>query len=710
MTRLFCCFRVENGVPDPLPNVRAEGTDEATLARKNFRSYRSAYHDLVKKLAPLVLEEESDEELSLGMMLDMDMEMDGASGSGSGSESHGAMHSNAVLDHARPRFDAAIPSAPYVATRVASHGGDAVVMSRAMNDQLIALRVRRRMRLFRADQPQQKHIKNQFMALASPALKAALEAASAFVHEDEAAGAIGQQQAERAGRLQRTVEHRLKRHALRLKRQQEEERHPAPAASPSLAELEASLGADANADAGVTAAAVASDAAADEAATLASGAPLEYLGHALAKGDFNQDNITDLVMGAYGHTPALGQGQQGRVFVLFGGGKANGTGPQGAVELSLSGQDAVFARFGYALAALDFNLDGVDDLVVAAPNQGWPDWTPGSVEGSPLYQYFGAVHVFFGTAGSAGFASTPDVTIKAANRLTFLGMSLATGDLDGDGHADLLIGNEFQNTQAGVVLGFLSSASRKRTGSALSDAQADVTLSGQDSFALFGRSMLVAHDPVQGPLLVVGAPAYRLTYNGPTVGKILAFKVGSAAALAALKSDPAPVFSIHGVQELGKFGFSLAFGAPVSAQNPMLAVSSPTDGTGALTPLAGQVRIFSVSQLAGNMTIDQVVLRATIQGTAYGGRFGWNLEFADLNGDMNDELIASDPLENQITWGEQGKKAVKVAGALFPFFCCLCRMYVLNVIYVCMYACMHMYAMYVYVCTCIAIYVRFSRL
>jgi FG-GAP repeat/FG-GAP-like repeat len=136
--------------------------------------------------------------------------------------------------------------------------------------------------------------------------------------------------------------------------------------------------------------------------------------------DLNGDGYADLVVGA----PWQGGGF-GQVYIYFGG-PAFDTRPDGIIS-STHGRD-----LGTSVAAGDFNGDGFADLVVGAPLD--------DAEGGLLV---GRAYVYFGAAGSI-FDAVPDGRLVDSNPGDSFGASVAcAGDVNGDGFADVLVGRPY---------------------------------------------------------------------------------------------------------------------------------------------------------------------------------------------------------------------------------------------------------------------------
>jgi hypothetical protein len=185
----------------------------------------------------------------------------------------------------------------------------------------------------------------------------------------------------------------------------------------------------------------------------------DFLGRSVSgAGDFNGDGFDDIIIGAEGADP---NGTfSGASYVVFG--KASGftanvdpSTLNGTNGFKISGVAASDSSGKSVSGAGDFNGDGFDDVVIGAPFA------------DPNGDVSGASYVVFGRAG--GFAANLNLSaLNGSNGFKLSGVAAAdrsgisvsgTGDVNGDGFADVLIGafgaaqNGYQSGASYVVFG-----------------------------------------------------------------------------------------------------------------------------------------------------------------------------------------------------------------------------------------------------------------
>jgi hypothetical protein len=170
-------------------------------------------------------------------------------------------------------------------------------------------------------------------------------------------------------------------------------------------------------------------------------------GGSVVVADINTDGIGDLVIGASnGDGPANGRNNCGEVYVIYGRASfppvldlaIQGSGGADVTVYGASNDDNMSA--GCAMAVADLTGDGLPEVILGAPLADGPGETRTSCGEVCLILGRAVLPVVLDlrVAGAEG----ADITIAGAtpNDFLTLGGSMTTGDVNGDGGADLLIG------------------------------------------------------------------------------------------------------------------------------------------------------------------------------------------------------------------------------------------------------------------------------
>ncbi len=218
-----------------------------------------------------------------------------------------------------------------------------------------------------------------------------------------------------------------------------------------------------------------------------------YLGSGAACGNVNNDAYDDIIFSAYGESS-----YRGCVYVIHG-----GTGVKGSTYNMNSASDydtriqgrSTYDYLGFqALTCADFDGDGFDDVAAGAYyNDG--DGTISRSSCGAVYVFLGSSSgVYGGTQAVDLSSSDADVDFYGADSNDRIGTALGSGDMDGDGNYELLIGSRYANSYQGEMMMLWGSTiagfSTPQTVD-LNSFAVDFQMDGKGSYDYMGSSMTI---------------------------------------------------------------------------------------------------------------------------------------------------------------------------------------------------------------------------
>ena len=382
-------------------------------------------------------------------------------------------------------------------------------------------------------------------------------------------------------------------------------------------------------------------------------------------GDVNGDGIDDLIIGAPDADLSGNYSNEGESYVVFG----SNSGFDASIDVeTLDGSDG-FALVGInegdnsgrsVSSAGDVNGDGIDDLIIGAPNA--------DVNGN--YSNEGESYVVFG-GSSLGDSGTLELsTLDGSNGFNIVGIDRydnsgrsvsSAGDINGDGIDDLIIGapNAGEYVYYGsngegesyVVFGGSNLGNDGTLELSALNGSNGFVISGVDSYDNAGRSVSSAGDVNGDGIddLIIGAPnadvSGNYSYEGQSYVVFGGSNVGNSGTLELSALNGSNGFAISGLDNDDRLGSSVSSAGDVNGDGiDDLIIGAPyADANGNYSAGESYIVFGSSDGFAANLDLAELDAIA-INGINNGDRSGYSVSGAgDVNGDGVDDVIIGAP-------------------------------------------------------------------
>ncbi|MBN2092193.1 FG-GAP repeat protein [candidate division KSB1 bacterium] len=367
------------------------------------------------------------------------------------------------------------------------------------------------------------------------------------------------------------------------------------------------------------------------------GATKDYLGRSIAAGDFNGDGIEDLLMGAYGADAGNTQAV-GKVYVVLGSKNL-------LKQLDLKSQTADFTLtghnaddlFGFNVAAGDLNGDKIDDIIV------------GAFGADPFNRKTaGQVYIIFGQPflpkEQILSKDSADVTISGYMESAMFSVPIATGDLNGDGIQDLVIGSydaTVNSRQEGGAVFVFYGRTKWPANFANASAAADLIVMGANSGDKLGRGLACGDfDGDKIDDLMIGA--YKTDPNSNVdAGTVYVMAGGTSLMRVTDLHFRQAMLTIDAKAAGGAFGVTIAAGDINHDNISDMIVGALWENSGTKLT-AGKAYVFYGSQqYQSSKPVNKETTNANLifAGANASDNLGIGLALGDFNGDSYDDVI-----------------------------------------------------------------------
>jgi hypothetical protein len=366
---------------------------------------------------------------------------------------------------------------------------------------------------------------------------------------------------------------------------------------------------------------------------------------AVAAGDVNGDGHQDIIVGAFNADgPQDSRPDCGETYVIFGPADRGETIDlsEGQQDITIFGADSGDSS-GFAVAAGDVNGDGIDDILVGALLANGPgNERPNA----------GEAYVIFGSPTLAPTVDIAlgdqDLTLFGAEQEDRLGASLASGDANGDGVQDILLGSfladgpenaRYQGGEAYLIFGTSSLSGS----SDMAQGEYDLALIAAEADDQLGHHLAMGdlnNDAIDDLILA----AFRA--DGPDNAREDGGEVyvifGSLSLSGVLDlASTSPDVTVAAADNEDHLGHAVASRDVNGDGIDDLIITAPrADGPDNTREDAGEAYVvFGSPSLEGSFDIALGEQDRTILGADAGERLGTSLAGGDLNGDGVDDIV-----------------------------------------------------------------------